>query len=205
MNMWNHKVDKDSPIVPTTELFKGAQDKDEIYVDQSMLSTYHNTVFDSTAIDWLIQSITTESQIKLEASEPRFRQLILSKLPPETISKYMTSDYEVVFDLEWYDIMETSLRYETTRDFKHAIRPFQSSIITTGSGTQTQRLTVEQYLTQTWPLTGLRLLSALEEAVKTPSKQHYSEYSLPLTRLFYTLLNITQQHCQGTLNWKYES
>ncbi|KAH6696440.1 hypothetical protein BKA61DRAFT_252267, partial [Leptodontidium sp. MPI-SDFR-AT-0119] len=174
MNMWSSKAEQDHSVPPDTELFEGVQDDDEDLIDQSKLSAYLKIILDSTAYEWFLWNVATEAIIKLETSQPRIRQHILDKLPTGTVSKRRAPNvYEVIFDLEWHHTMEKRLQYEVSEELKRPFQPFESSIIITGSPRQAQGLSIKQYLAQTWPMTGLKLLDALGKATTNPTKHCY--------------------------------
>lgn len=193
MNMWSSKAEQDHSVLPNTELFEGVHDDDEDPIDESELSTYHKIILDSTAYEWFLWNVATEAIIKLETSQPRIRQHIMDKLPTGTVSKRRTPKvYEVMFDLEWHHTMEERLQYELSEELKRPIRPFRSSIIMTGSPRQAQGLSIKQYLAQTWPMTGLQLLDAVEKATTNPTKHYHGTSNSMPSAILYVMLIRTQ-------------
>jgi hypothetical protein len=193
INMWSSKDEQDHSVLPNTELFEGVRDDDEDPIDQSDLSAYHKIILDSTAYKWFLWNVATEAIIELETSQPRIRQHILDNLPTGTISRRQTPKaYEVVFDLEWNHAMEERLQYELLEELKRPVQPFRSSIIITGSPLQAQGLRIKQYLAQTWPMTGLQLLDALEKATTNPTKHSYGTSNSIQSVILYVMLIRTQ-------------
>jgi hypothetical protein len=172
MNMWISKTGQDYPIHHNADFFEGVKDDDEDLIDQSELDAYHKIILDSPAYEWFLSNVVKESIIKLEISQPRIRQRILDKLPTGIISKHrIPKAYEVTFDLEWQHTMEERLRHELSEESKYPKPFFREFIVMTGSPCEAQGLTIKEYLTQTWPVTGLKLFDALGNAV-TSIAQH---------------------------------
>jgi hypothetical protein len=186
MDMWNSKVGEDYSVHPNEDLFEGVKDNEDDLMDRSELSAYHNIIVDSPAYEWFLTKLAKESVLQLGIPERRIRQQILDSLPTGTINKRRSPNiHEVTIDLDWHHTMEERLRHELSEGSKCPVQLFQPSIIVTGSPQEAQGLTIRQYLAQTWPMTGLQLLDALEKA--TTSFAHYS-HGLKLHAIFCIIL-----------------
>ncbi len=199
MSMWISKTGQDYPIHHNADLFEGVKDDEEDPIDQSELSAYHKIILDSPAYEWFLSNVVKESIIKLETSQPRIRQLILDKLPTGIISKRRTPKvYEVTFDLEWQHTMEERLRHELSEESKYPKPFFRGFIVMIGSPCEAQGLTIKEYLTQTWPMTGLKLFDALRKAATSFARHSFGESETALDCLnradshIVTLLGNTQ-------------
>ncbi|PMD33003.1 hypothetical protein L207DRAFT_639742 [Hyaloscypha variabilis F] len=168
MNMWIRKAGQENSVHPNTELFEGVQDEAEDPTNERNLSTYYKNILDSPAYEWFLENMAKESILKLETPRPRIRQQILDQLPTGTISKRRTPKfYEIIFELEWQHDMELGLQHELLVESQRQTQP---SIVMTGSPWKAQGLSMKHYLAQTWPMTGLQLLDALEQAIINRAK-----------------------------------
>lgn len=166
MEMWQSKATQESSTFLKDELFEGVEDDVEDLIDDSELSRHCTTILKSPAYKWFISTLAKESILQLDTSQPRIRQCILNTLPSGTVSKRRTPDtHQVTIDLEWHLLMEERLRLELLGDLDSPTQPYNPSIIITGSQEAAQGLDIKQYLGQTWPITGLKLLYALKTSM----------------------------------------
>lgn len=176
MSMWISKTGQDYPIHHNADLFEGVKGDEEDPIDQIELSTYHKIILDSPAYEWFLSNVVKESIIKLETSQPRIRQRILDELPTGIISKRRNPKvYAVTFDVEWQHTMEERLRHELSEESKYPKQFFREFIVMTGSRCEAQGLTIKEYLTQTWPMTGLKLFDALRKAATSFAQHSFGE------------------------------
>jgi hypothetical protein len=167
--MWIRNAGQDYPMQLNDDLFEGVKDEDDS-IDQNETSGYYNIIVNSPAYKWFLTSLEKESTLQLETPHPRIRQQILDKLPNRNISKKRNPDiYEVIFDLQWDYLMTEKLQYVLSEDTRSLTQSYRPPIVITGSPREAQVLTIQQYLAQTWPLTGLQFLNALGKGIKFSS------------------------------------
>ncbi|KFY53190.1 hypothetical protein V496_07824 [Pseudogymnoascus sp. VKM F-4515 (FW-2607)] len=169
MSMWDNKAGEIDTVAENDELFEGVGDDDDEITNEVGLSKYHEVILKSPSYEWLLSSLRKESSLQWGSRQPRImveniRQKILDKLPTSTISKRRPLNVcEVIFELRWDDTtdMEDRLRAKLmTSDIL-----LSELIAVTGCREESQALTVEQYLRQTWPAYGLQLLSVLQRVI----------------------------------------
>jgi hypothetical protein len=180
MRMWTSKAGQDHSVHSKEELFEGVKDEEEDAIDQSELSAYHNIIVDSPAYQWLLTNLSNEFLLQSWTTEPRIRQRILDKLPTGTISKQRSPDiHEFTFELELNNAMQESILNGFPQHRRLSNRSFRSFFVLTGSPWEAQGLTVEQYLAQTWPITGLQLIDALEKATTNLARHSLGKSETP--------------------------
>jgi hypothetical protein len=179
MSMWNSKAGEDRLVIETDDLYQGVKDDEDEITDRVGLPEYHKIILNSAAYEWFLASLKKEITLQWSVTQPRvmvesIRQRILDQLPTGTISKRKAlGGHEVQFDLQCGDTFKRWLKHE---NFDQLIRPdqlFTELITVTGSADEAQALTIKQYLSQTWPTSGLRLLDVLENTINS-RYHHYS-------------------------------
>jgi hypothetical protein len=104
----------------------------------------------------------------------RIRQKILERLPTGSISKQRTPEiHEVTINFKLDYRMADILQHRPFNRAKSPTNSFRLSTVTIGSQREAQGLTVEDYIAQTWPTTGLQLLEEIENAnMNSPQRSH---------------------------------
>lgn len=176
MSMWDNKAGEIDTVAENDELFEGVGDDDDEITNEVDLSKYHGVILKSPSYEWLLSSLKKESSLQWDLRQPRImveniRQKILDKLPAGTISKHRPLNAcEVVFDLKWYDGDSGSALFSKLSTSEILLSEL---IAVTGSREESQALTIEQYLRQTWPAYGLQVLGVLQRVI-TNYDQHCS-------------------------------
>ncbi|KFY16490.1 hypothetical protein V492_01287 [Pseudogymnoascus sp. VKM F-4246] len=176
MSMWDSKSGEIDTVTENKEFFKGVGDDDDEITNDVDLSKYHGIILKTPSYEWLLSSLRKERLLKWDLRQPSImvksiRQEILDKLPTGTISKRRPlSACELTFNLQWGDSAD-----KENGLFARLITSdvLLSELITvTGCREESQALTVEQYLCQTWPVYGLQLLNVLKKAIAYPKRHH---------------------------------
>jgi len=183
MSMWENKAVEDDLVVESGDLYQGVKDDEDEIIDGVDLPSYRKTILNSAAYEWLLASLRKESFLQWSATQPRvmiesIRLRILDKLPTGTISKQRALNvYEVKFDLQWGAGIEGQLEDQLLDRLEIPGRSFTELVTVTGSPEKAQALTIKEYLSQTWPGSGLRLLDVLQKTIN-----HYGhQYSGKIT------------------------
>jgi hypothetical protein len=169
MTMWD-KSSKIGTVTRNDESFVGVGDDDDEITNGVDISVYHAIVLKSPSYEWLLSSLKKERSLQWDSRQPRMmveniRQKILDKLPTGTISKRRhLAACEVTFYLKWGDATEDRENGLIIRLLTSEIS-LSKLITVTGCQEESQALTVEQYLRQTWPAYGLQLLDVLQRAI----------------------------------------
>jgi hypothetical protein len=179
MSMWDSKAGEDRSVIETDDLYQGVKDDEDEITDRVDLPVYHKTILDSAAYEWFLASLRKEITLQWSATQPRvmvesIRQRILDQLPTGTISKRRAlGGHEVKFDLQWGDTFKGWLEHENFDQLIGSDQSFAELITVTGSAEEAQALTIKQYLSQTWPASGQRLLDVLQNTINS-RYHHYS-------------------------------
>ncbi|OBT67903.1 hypothetical protein VE03_02433 [Pseudogymnoascus sp. 23342-1-I1] len=176
MSMWDKSSEIDT-ISKNDEFFEGVRDDDDEITDEVGLSTYHGIVLKSPSYEWLLSSLRNEFSLQWGSRQPRImveniRQKILDKLPTGTISKRRPLKVcRVTFGLQ---LDNTTDRGNGLIAKLMTSEILLSKLITvTGCQEESQALTIEQYLRQTWPAYGVHLFNVLQETIDH-FDNHYS-------------------------------
>jgi len=178
MNMWENKAVEDDVVIESGDLYQGVKDDEDEIIDGVDLLSYRNTILNSAAYKRLLASMRKEFSLQWSATYPRvmiesIRQRILDKLPTGTISKRRALNvYEVKFDLQWGISTEGRLEDELLDRLEIPGRSFAEFVTVTGSPEEAQALTIKEYLSQTWPGSGLRLLDILQKTIDHCGRQY---------------------------------
>ena len=168
MSMWVKSNEIDT-VTGNDELFEGVRDDDDEITNEVGLSVYHGIVLKSPPYEWLLSTLRKECFLQWSSRQPRIiveniRQKILDGLPTRTISKrHSLSACEVTFDLQRGNSGDRENRLFSGLVPSETLLP--ELITVTGCQEESQALTVEQYLCQTWPTYGLQLLNVLQKAL----------------------------------------
>lgn len=175
MSMWDSKAGEDLFSTEKEDLYQGVKDIDDEIIDGS---AYHSAIINSAAYEWFLKNLKKECSLQWSPTQSRvmidsIREIILAKLPTKTISKRRTlPGYEIEFSLEWNSEMAGELGDGLLGFWRPGV-PLSELITVTGSAEDAQVLTIKDYLTQTWPLSGPRLLEVLQNTIAHPYR-HYS-------------------------------
>jgi hypothetical protein len=122
---------------------------------------YHDLLRKNPAYSWLLASLQSAATLSHEDDDvmKRIRTDILSALPSEhKISRRSASrPYQLTLEVDWDPILFVEEQQYSER-LPEAIR---HSITLTGSGSDAQALTVESYLLQVWPATGMSIIDLI--------------------------------------------
>ncbi|GCB17283.1 hypothetical protein AAWM_00168 [Aspergillus awamori] len=183
MLLWHSKVSpepSEGPYEPPETIFN--QDDEHIGSERSETSTevrlpqmdaYRNLIRNSPSYSWLVDILRRECV--LAPSEPNamelIRDMVLSFLPIETAvsRRRPTQVFEVFVRMNW-DPVAFYIQQEYTENPKEAI---ERAITLTGSRRTTQAVTCSQYMSQTWPSTGVNILELVTSLV---SSDHNTEH-----------------------------
>ncbi|OBT60198.1 hypothetical protein VE03_10408 [Pseudogymnoascus sp. 23342-1-I1] len=180
MSMWDNKAGEIDTVNENDELFEGVGDDDDEIVNEVGLSKYHGVILKGPSYEWLLSSLRKEFSLQWGSRQPRImveniRQKILDKLPAGTISKRRPlSACEVTFNLQLDD--NTDRGNGVIAKLMTLEILLSELVAVTGCQEESQALTIEQYLRQTWPTYGLKLLDVLQSAIAS----HYREGSVTL-------------------------
>lgn len=169
MSMWGKKNSEINTVTGNDELFEGVRDDDDEITNEVGLSMYHGVILKSPSYEWLLSSLRNECFLQWSSRQPRImveniRQRILDRLPTGTISKRRPlSACEVTFDLQWDDTMDRENGLFAKLLTSEIL--LSELITVTGCQKESQALTIEQYMGQTWPANGLQLLNVLQKAI----------------------------------------
>jgi hypothetical protein len=171
MSMW-YKSSKIRTVFGNDESFVGVGDDPDDEITTGVdLSVYHGIVLKSPSYEWLLSSLIKQRSLQRSSRQPsimveNISQKILDKLPTRTISKrHPLSTCEVTFALRWDNTTTTDRGNGLfTRPITSAIS-LSELITVTGCREESQVLSVEHYLRQTWPTYGLQLLDVLQRAI----------------------------------------
>lgn len=162
----------DAPHRTAQEILEGIQGYDNNESEHPKLPSYRDYVAQSPAYQWLLSRI--QRDIAVTVPTPNLMDLI-----SETISKGLSrSDrgrvlsrsggphiFTVDLTARWQPLMFLNDQgyFQAVNDPGEAL----GKVITlTGTTTDAQALTAEQYIQQTWPLTGMEIFEALKCAVR---------------------------------------
>jgi hypothetical protein len=131
-------------------------------VDTKELARYQSLIMDSPAFDWLLGSVQRELRLDdtVVQAMTQIRQQILQGLPAarQISRKRAIPSVQVRFNIQW-DPVSFIEEQGYDGDFQDV---FGKIITLTGSTTDVQAATCEQYLCQTWPSTGKHMLRILQ-------------------------------------------
>jgi hypothetical protein len=173
MLMWSQKLGADT-IVENDTHFEGVEDEADELPELSPLPVYSRIILQSAAYEWFIASLKKEYTLQWTTAQPRvmvddIRHMILNQLPTKRISKRTTPDaHTVTFDLYWNATIKNRLQcqFEESPGVVGSQHWLSKCIAVTGSLEEAQALTVEQYLGQTWPVNGRKLLETLRKTIE---------------------------------------
>lgn len=166
MNLWDSKAAMDQEPIPNSVThFHGVKDDDDDDDDDESinlpgLSECSNVISKSRALAWLVEKLDNRSLLQWGSNEMgghlavnRIRQTILNSLPTGKISKREPPrQHQVSFRLQWGHIMNQSLQERADQ--------LDTIVITVCSG-KARMTSVAQYIHQTWPWSGGRVLALL--------------------------------------------
>jgi hypothetical protein len=96
----------------------------------------------------------------------------VSRMVTATIQSTGTRNQTVLCQLAWDPVSFLSMNYNQNNP------PSLGEVITmTGWDNQVQSMTCSEYLQQTWPLYGMGILYAVQDAIRSPSATTYRKYT----------------------------
>ncbi|VUC25621.1 unnamed protein product [Clonostachys rosea] len=134
--------------------------------NEAWLSSYREFIRNSGVFQWLLGRLYVESS--LVATEPRAMEAIKAKImsslrPSQKISRNVSSEcFNASFCVGWQPLV-----FFRGQEFGLDAAEVVSRVVTlTGSENDAQALTCSQYLSQTWPTTGLLTLRLIQEVLR---------------------------------------
>jgi hypothetical protein len=178
---WNLDLDDledpdTAPEAPDDVL--GGDDEEELAeIDRSSdflpeLQTYKNFILGLPAYDWLLGSIQRVLNFSVPTnSENNIRDLLLTFLPKarRVSRKEKPPRLNLTFTIEW----DPCLFLQEQGYLESPERAIERTITITGSENDAEAATTAQYLSQTWPSSGIYLLRLLKSVVQDVSKIPY--------------------------------
>lgn len=166
---------QDPPLAATdraSSLGSDHNDDTEDDVEIPEPTPYRDYVLKSPALDWLISTLLTEISLTRQRVDVMrtIKNQILSTLPSlhEVSRKKSSKEYRATFEIDWDPL-------SFVKDQKYQESPDQAierSITLTGSEGDAQALTTGQYLAQTWPASGAKLMGIVAEVMR--NTDHYA-------------------------------
>lgn len=144
------------------------------------IQKYQKCLGDSVAYRWLLESL--QGQILLAPAVPDLkgdiRRNIFRRLPGHNLAsrRKPIEACQAYFEIDW-DPRSFALeqQYDTSPD-----EAICSAITLTGLAQHAQALTSSQYLSQTWPSTGIYIMQMVQEVLRRePGEQYSSRHSPP--------------------------
>lgn len=170
--------DKDEEAIERPASEYGNEYEDNTNQATQELPTLRDYLVNSSAYDWLQDALSRE--IILQPANPDIRNGIrkatFSLLPPGRVSRFRDAQsYNVVFEMDW-DPKSFVKGQGYEEPFSDAIG---MAITLTGSSQDAQALTVDQYLSQTWPSIGKHIMRIIQEVLYGKWKEgRYSKSSI---------------------------
>ncbi|KAK3375818.1 hypothetical protein B0T24DRAFT_207196 [Lasiosphaeria ovina] len=159
---------RQEPVV--SEYFEGVDDMDD-HAGHPDFSTYSQTILNSKAYTWLVDSLLKESSFHWDDSKPKIminniRHEILNALPTGKISrKQSPCIYRAAFHIPWLAPMKRLERERTKNRTGTGEALGNIIVLTSSSEDQTQATRVEEYMTRTWSSGSSEILQVLKDAV----------------------------------------
>lgn len=178
LGLWARKADdvalEPEPVLeisPDEEAFE-ADSADEI--DLNNLYRYQSLIVESPAFEWLLGSLQRELRLDDFAVDAMtdIRERILCGLPParEISRKQAVPTVQVIFRVRWDPVS-----FFQEQGYGPDLQGVLGQVITlTGSSTDVQAATSEEYLCQTWPTTGKHMLRILDDTIANQAKSNGS-------------------------------
>jgi hypothetical protein len=122
---------------------------------------YRQTAFGSVAYKWLVSSLEREIRLSCVGESAPI-------LTPQTLGLPTDDQYahNIEFRVDWELGEFLKTQYGSLKNPKHSLA---RAIALTGSACDAQALPCSEYLNQTWPMSGPRVLAAVCETLQTGS------------------------------------
>lgn len=137
-------------------------------IETPELESYEAFILNSSAFNWLRTTLLTELQLTRQRANTMqdIQKQILGALPSEYMvsRKKPSEEHKANFKINWDPI-------SFFRDQQYPERlgeAFQHSLTITGSPEDAQCLTTIQYMSQTWPTNGPKLVQLVAQAIQSP-------------------------------------
>ncbi|KAE8400766.1 hypothetical protein BDV37DRAFT_286262 [Aspergillus pseudonomiae] len=172
MSLW-HSKGPPEPGFNVEESLEDMENEDQVLIDSSkvdgedsnlpQLQSYRALIINSPSYKWLLTILHRECMLAPPEANVmhQIRDYILAVLPVSPIisRKTPTMAFEVFVRLNWNPIA-----FYTEQEYAESPKDAMERAITlTGSRTTAQALTCSQYMSQTWPLTGIQILQLITE------------------------------------------
>lgn len=130
------------------------------------LNSYHDYMSETWAYNWLLSRLRQE--LNLTPAEPdvvaNIGDTIISYLPSHRVSRSTyPKTYTVNFEVDWDP-------QAFIREQGYEVEPWEAigmALTLTGSTKDAQALSCAEYLTQTWPSTGMQILQLLQDVIRS--------------------------------------
>ncbi|GAB1206267.1 hypothetical protein APSETT445_004952 [Aspergillus pseudonomiae] len=172
ISLW-HSKGPPEPGFNVEESLEDMENEGQVLVDSSkvdgedsnlpQLQSYRALIINSPSYKWLLTILHRECMLAPPEANVihQIRDYILAVLPVSPIisRKTPTMTFEVFVRLNWNPIA-----FYTEQEYAESPKDAMERAITlTGSRTTAQALTCSQYMSQTWPLTGIQILQLITE------------------------------------------
>jgi hypothetical protein len=183
--VWNWFLDSDNVEDPNTapnqppddimhdSLYEGLEDTDMDTYSLPELPAYRKFVSSLPAYEWLVQGIRRVLFLGSPGdTQTSIRDAILKYLPStQTVSRRkMPARHSVEFIVDW-DLCSFLREQEYLVQPERAV---ERAITITGSAMDAQAATTAQYMSQTWPTSGVHLLDVVKRVGQQVSDAPYS-------------------------------
>lgn len=131
-------------------------------IDPTTLREYHAIIINDTGYEWLLRNLRRD--LTLSRADPdimdSMRQNISHAMPTlgQMSRKMSPREVTVVYTLNW----EVSAFFRQQKYTVSKAEALAGAITITGTSVDAQALSCQDYLNQTWPYTGLRILKMLQ-------------------------------------------
>lgn len=155
---------------------KHGEELGELDSDDELEQPFHKhreAITKSPAYEWLISTLQAEAS--LHHTKPNvvqdIREKILAAFPSHRVSRSKASqEFWASFRLDW-----DPLAFIKEQEYVGSIDELVEGAITlTGEANNSQASTVSQYMSQTWPSTGLHVLDLVKRVLEGPHEIHDS-------------------------------
>ncbi|EGX53749.1 hypothetical protein AOL_s00004g408 [Orbilia oligospora ATCC 24927] len=208
MNIWFRSSESEYVPIPNQDLFDiQEEDEDEVEFENDDLNdhstlAYREFIFKSPAFDWLVGSLRRDRFLiptEPNSMEAIARHIIGSLPSSRKISKGRSAEaFKVTFTMDWKPLIFVE-EQEYQDEPGEAI---ERAITITGTKKDAQALTCAEYLSQTWPATGKRILELVKDVIRgtfldnaelTISLQRSSELAAEAFGTAHSIAEIGQQ------------
>jgi hypothetical protein len=146
-------------------------------IDLPGLNSYREFIIGTTAYEWLIRAVRRE--LELVSSEPNSMESIASQIRQKVFSlpsfrnisrNASPQECKIMFTIPW-----DPRAFVKEQEYQEmAADAIARAITLTGAAGNTQALTCEQYLKQTWPLSGKHTIQLVQDVVRSDKDSQHT-------------------------------